>query len=109
MTTEYGYDLFSSHDYIIPPGERCLISTGVKYSPVPGTVGMITGIIGLAVKHGVDVAQGVLDSTYNDEIKVLMYNHDRYEPYYIKAGYRVAVMTLINTHVHPIYYKVTGV
>lgn len=89
-----GYDLFSSDGYIVLPGHRVVISTGVSVELPPGTYGRIESRAGLAVKHGVTVGTSVIDPDYTDELKVVLFNHDTRNPYVIRPGYRIAQLIL---------------
>lgn len=70
-----GYDLYSSWDATIAPGDRILIPTGIAIQmPKKNIVGLIWPRSGLAVKNGIDVLAGVIDSDYTGEIKVCLLN-----------------------------------
>ena len=58
----------------IPP--RCWVTfdTGVKIAIPSGYAGFIWPRSGLAVKHGLQVLGGLIDSDYRGEIKVCLYN-----------------------------------
>lgn len=91
-----GYDLRASdvtgicH---IRPGERKIINTGFAWQIPPGYVGMIRPRSGLAVREGLDVLAGVVDSDYRGEVKVLLVNHG-HESSMIRTGDRVAQMVV---------------
>jgi dUTP pyrophosphatase len=91
-----GYDLYSSDAYVIIPGHRVVVSTGVSIELPPGTYGRIAPRSGLAVKHGLDVGAGVIDADYQGEIKVVLFNLDTRHPFIIKPGYRIAQLILEN-------------
>ena len=69
-----GHDLYAIESAIINPGERRLIRTGIKLEIPIGFYGRIAPRSGLALKHGIDVMAGVIDSTYRGEIGVILYN-----------------------------------
>lgn len=56
------------------PGRRASIPTGLKMAIPPGWYGRIAPRSGLAVKSGVDVLAGVVDSDYRGEIMVALIN-----------------------------------
>ena len=89
-----GYDLFSVDSYIVLPGQRVVVSTGVSVELPPGTYGRIESRVGLAVKHGVTVGAGLVDPDYKDELKVVLFNHDTRNPFVIRPGYRIAQLIL---------------
>lgn len=69
-----GYDLFSTERIIINPLERKLVSTGIAVEIPEGFYGRIAPRSGLAIKNGIDVLAGVIDSGYRNEIKVVLIN-----------------------------------
>lgn len=89
-----GYDLFSTDNYVVLPGRRVVVSTGVTVQLPPGTYGRVAPRSGLAVKHGLDVLAGVIDPDYTGEIKVVLHNLDASQPFVIRPGYRIAQLIL---------------
>ena len=89
-----GLDLFSAEPYVVLPGQRTVVSTGISVILPEGTYGRIAPRSGLAVKHGLGVGAGVVDPDYTGEIKVVLFNHDLQTPYIIRPGYRIAQMIL---------------
>lgn len=69
-----GFDLFSLENYLLEPGERKLIKTGIAVVLNEGTYGRIAPRSGLAFKDGIDVLAGVIDSDYRGEIGVILIN-----------------------------------
>ncbi len=69
-----GFDLFSTEYVTLEPGQRKLISTGISLDIPEGYYGRIAPRSGLAVKKGIDVMAGVIDSTYRGEVKILLIN-----------------------------------
>ena len=69
-----GYDLYSTDMCSLKPMERRLVSTGISIEIPEGYYGRIAPRSGLAVKKGIDVMAGVIDSGYRGEIKVLLVN-----------------------------------
>jgi len=96
-TDAAGYDLYSADHYVIFPGQRVVVSTGIGVQRLPsGTYGRIAPRSGLAVKHGLDTLAGVVDPDYRGEIKVVLLNTDARIPFVIKPGYRIAQLILEN-------------
>ena len=91
-----GYDLFSIDSYVVLPGCRVVVSTGITVQLPPGTYGRIAPRSGLAVKHGLDTLAGVIDPDYQGEIKVVLQNLDSQQPFVIRPGYRIAQLILEN-------------
>ena len=71
-----GFDLYASENKSIPPKTRSLVSTDIAMAIPKGYVGLIWPRSGLAVKSGIDVFAGVIDSGYRGEVKVCLYNSD---------------------------------
>ena len=88
-----GYDLQSTESCVVMPGKRTVVSTGLSFEFPGGVYGRIAPRSGLAVKHGIQVGAGVVDSDYRGEVKVVLFNHD-VNPYIIKPGYRIAQLIL---------------
>lgn len=89
-----GLDLHSVEPYVVLPGQRIVVSTGLQVSLPSGTYGRIAPRSGLAVKHGLDVGAGVIDSDYTGEVRVVLFNHDQNIPFIIRPGYRIAQLIL---------------
>ena len=69
-----GYDLCSIEDVSLDPLERSVVKTGLKLSLSPNTYGRVAPRSGLAVKKGIDVLAGVIDSGYTGEVGVVLIN-----------------------------------
>ena len=69
-----GLDLYSIEEILIAPRQRVLAKTGLAVAIPPGQYGRIAPRSGLAMKHGLDVLSGVIDSDYRGEIGCLLYN-----------------------------------
>jgi dUTP pyrophosphatase len=89
-----GFDLHSTDGYVVLPGNRVVVSTGITVKLPVGTYGRIAPRSGLAVKHGIDVLAGVVDPDYTGEVKVVLVNTDQRNPFFIKPGYRIAQLIL---------------
>lgn len=87
--TDAGYDLFSIESKTIQPGQRAMIHTGIAMAIPNNYVGLIWPRSGLALKNGIDVLAGVVDSGYRGEACVVLQNHGTL-PYEIHAGFRIA-------------------
>jgi dUTP pyrophosphatase len=88
-----GYDLTSVEECVILPGRRAVVATGISLKVPEGTYGRIAPRSGLAVKHGIQVGAGVIDSDYTGEVKVVLFNHNN-KKYSIKPGFRIAQLIL---------------
>ena len=89
-----GYDIHSSEGYVILPGHRAVVSTGLSFELPLNVYGRIAPRSGLAVKHGLHVGAGVIDRDYTGEVKVVLFNHDAKNAFIIKSGYRIAQLIL---------------
>ena len=88
--TDAGYDLFSTEDVSLKPFQRKVVKTGIKLSIPVGFYGRIAPRSGLAVKNGIDVLAGVIDSGYNGEIGVVLINTDKFESVSLPKSSRIA-------------------
>jgi dUTP pyrophosphatase len=88
--SDAGADLRSIENITIPPLSRALISTGLSLEIPYGFYGRIAPRSGLAVKHGVDVLAGVIDSSYRGPLGVVLYNTDKNKEFIVNIGDRIA-------------------
>ena len=88
--TDAGHDLFSTEDVFLKPSQRKVVKTGIKLSIPIGFYGRVAPRSGLAVKSGVDVLAGVIDSGYHGEIGVVLINTDKFESVSLPRSSRIA-------------------
>ena len=87
-----GFDLASAEpDFVIAPGERRLVATGLVLEIPPGMEGQVRPRSGLALRHGLTLpnAPGTIDSDYRGELKVILQNGGQ-APVTIARGDRIA-------------------
>ena len=84
-----GWDLYASESISIMPNSRTLVGTSVSMALSSGSVGLIWPRSVLAVKKGLDVFAGVIDSGYRGEIKVCLFTSSN-ETVEITEGDRIA-------------------
>lgn len=91
-----GVDLCSNIDVEVRPGERVLVPTGLAVAIPQGHAGFVQPRSGLALRHGVTCLNtpGLIDSGYRGELKVLLLNTDRTEPFVIARGERIAQLVI---------------
>lgn len=91
--TDAGYDLFSVETIIIPCGQKAIIDTGIAIEISDGLecYARVAPRSGLAAKHNIDVFAGVVDASYRDSIKVILFNHGTKE-FCVNKGDRIAQM-----------------
>lgn len=85
------FDLQANNDFVVEPGKRDLISTGIFTELPKNWEIQVRSRSGLAWKHGIHVlnAPGTIDSSYRGELKVIIHNTDNHI-YNIKKGDRIA-------------------
>lgn len=88
-TYSAGADLYADEYKDIHPGTRELISTGIAIKAPENTYIRIAPRSGLAIKEGLDVLAGVVDSDYTGEVKVILLNTGN-NILSIKPGDRIA-------------------
>jgi deoxyuridine 5'-triphosphate nucleotidohydrolase len=69
-----GLDLYSIEEVTIGPLQRVVARTGLSVAIPKGFYGRVAPRSGLAVKHGLDVLAGVIDSDYRGELLCALYN-----------------------------------
>jgi dUTP pyrophosphatase len=91
-----GYDLRCVEPFVLRPGERALVPTGLALALPPGVAGLVLPRSGLAHRHGVTCANspGLVDPNYRGELRVVLVNLGR-ETYRGHAGDRVAQLLLV--------------
>ena len=88
-----GLDLYCAEPVQIQPGGRALVRTGISISVPYGCYGRVAPRSGLAVKFGLDVGAGVIDSDYRGEVGVLLFNFGT-EQFNAEAGTRIAQLLI---------------
>ena len=88
-----GLDLYSIEDITIEPKQRTLAKTGLAVAIPPGHYGRIAPRSGLAMKQGLDVLSGVIDSDYRGEIGCLLYNTGD-EPIHLPAQTKICQLII---------------
>lgn len=93
--SDSGFDLYSTEEIIIDGLGRALIPTGLSFDIKDGYEIQVRSKSGLAINQGLMVlnSPGTVDSGYNFEIKVIVFNTNK-EPFTIKKGMKVAQAVL---------------
>ena len=88
------------------PGERTLVSTGIKIAVPEGYEAQIRPRSGLAIKHGISICNtpGTIDSGYRGEIGIIMINLGQ-ENFEITKSMRICQM-IINKVEHAEFEEV---
>lgn len=92
-----GLDLVSVESATLAPaGGRAVVGTGLAVEIPAGWVGLVCPRSGLAARHGIGVVNGpgVIDSGYRGEVRVVLYNTDPTETFYVEAGDRIAQLVI---------------
>lgn len=84
-----GFDLYAAEYGSIAPNERCTVAIGISTSFNPEYYMRIAPRSGLALKDGIDVLAGVIDSSYRGEWKVILYNTSN-DSFSFSIGQRIA-------------------
>jgi len=89
-----GYDLYSCERVVLRPRERGVVHTGVRLAIPKGWCGQIWPRSGMAVRSGIDVLAGLVDSDFRGDVGVVLVNHgsDNWE---CRAGDRIAQIVLV--------------
>lgn len=89
--TDSGFDLHSTKSFGVPPLSRMLAPTGLKFNIKDGYEIQIRPKSGLALKEGLTVLNtpGTIDSGYDGEVKVILYN-STHNTVYIEKGQKIA-------------------
>ncbi len=102
-TPEYQSDHASGmdlHAYLpepvtIAPGTIALIPTGLRIAVPPGYEAQVRPRSGLALKHGITVANtpGTIDADYRGEVKIILANLGA-APFRVEPGMRIAQLVV---------------
>ena len=93
-----GADLFAAAAVTLEAsGGRALVPTGVAVALPEGTAGLIVPRSGLALRHGVSLANapGLIDAGFRGELQVVLVNHDPLEDYEVHVGDRIAQLVVV--------------
>ena len=82
-------------DFILRPGARRAVPTGLAFALPPGFEGQVRPRSGLALKAGVTCLNtpGTIDADYRGEVKVLLVNLGE-EDFVIRRGDRIAQLVI---------------
>ena len=93
--SDSGFDLYSTEDITVAGLGRCLVPTGLSFDIGNMHEIQVRSKSGLAINEGLFVlnSPGTVDSGYNGEIKVIIFNTNQNE-YKIKKGTKIAQAVL---------------
>jgi dUTP pyrophosphatase len=92
-----GLDLAACERVELAPGERALVGTGLTVAIPDGHAGFVQPRSGLAARHGITVLNtpGLVDAGYRGELKVVLLNSDRSQPFVVEPGMRIAQLVVV--------------
>jgi dUTP pyrophosphatase len=92
-----GLDLAASERVELGPGQRAAVATGLTVAIPRGHAGFVQPRSGLAARHGITVlnSPGLVDAGYRGELKVVLFNTDRAEPFVVEPGMRIAQLVIL--------------
>ncbi|HEY5845310.1 MAG TPA: dUTP diphosphatase [Microlunatus sp.] len=91
-----GADLRSRDSFVLEPGERRLVPTGIAIAVPEGYAAFVHPRSGLAARHGVSIVNtpGTIDAGYRGEVRVCLVNTDRQVAVPIARGDRIAQLVV---------------
>jgi dUTP pyrophosphatase len=91
------FDLFAAEAHVLAPLGRASVGTGVALGLPPGLAALTLPRSGLAVRHGITIvnAPGLIDPGYRGEVRIILLNTDREEPFAIEPGDRIAQLLFL--------------
>lgn len=91
-----GLDLAACDPYVLEPGERAVVPTGLAVEIPEGYAGFVQPRSGLAARHGIAIVNspGLIDSGYRGEIRVVLLNTGR-KPFSVEPGMRIAQLVVV--------------
>jgi dUTP pyrophosphatase len=91
-----GADLRSAEAFVLGPGERRLVPTGVALAVPDGYAAFVHPRSGLAARHGISIVNtpGTIDAGFRGEIRVCLVNTDRQHDVAIARGDRIAQLVV---------------
>ena len=92
-----GLDLAACERVELGPGERALVATGLAVAIPEGHAGFVQPRSGLAARHGITIVNtpGLVDAGYRGEIRVVLLNTDKREPFVVEPGMRIAQLVVV--------------
>jgi dUTP pyrophosphatase len=92
-----GLDLAAAEGVTIGPGERAVVGTGLAVAIPDGYTGLVVPRSGLAARNGIGKVNspGVIDAGYRGEVRVVLLNTDRREPFTVEPGMRIAQLLVV--------------
>lgn len=89
-----GFDLYAPYDGLVPAGGRVKVGLHIAVEVNEGTVGLVQGRSGLAVKYGITTIGNVIDCGYIGEISAVLLNTSD-EDFVFYKGDRIAQLIVL--------------
>lgn len=91
-----GFDVSTTVDVTLGPGERTVVPTGIAIALPDGYAAFVHPRSGLAARHGLTVVNspGTVDAGYRGEIRVCLLNTDTTTPIHLARGERIAQIVI---------------
>jgi dUTP diphosphatase len=91
-----GADLYAAEDVTLPAGGRAVVGTGVAIAVPDGFAVFVHPRSGLAARHGITLVNtpGTIDAGYRGEVKVVLLNTDKDQPFKVSRGDRIAQLVV---------------
>jgi dUTP pyrophosphatase len=92
-----GFDLAACEKVRLGPGERAVVPTGIALEIPDGYAGFVQPRSGLAARYGIGIVNspGLIDPGYRGEIRVVLVNTDRSQPFTVEPGMRIAQLVVV--------------
>ncbi len=99
-----GFDLHAAEEVTLEAGERASVRTGLAVELPERHAGLVLPRSGLAWRHGIALvnAPGLIDAGYRGEVRVLLLNTDREDPFEVSVGDRIAQLVLVRFESPPL-------
>jgi dUTP pyrophosphatase len=91
------FDLFAAEDAVLAPLGRAVVGTGIALGLPPDLAALTLPRSGLAARHGISIvnAPGLIDPGYRGEVRIVLLNTDRTDPFSVSRGDRIAQLLLV--------------
>jgi dUTP pyrophosphatase len=91
-----GFDICTTIDIALAPGERAVVPTGIALALPEGYAAFVHPRSGLAARHGLTIVNtpGTIDAGYRGEVRVCLLNTDAREAVELARGDRIAQIVI---------------
>jgi dUTP pyrophosphatase len=91
-----GFDICTTIDIALAPGERAVVPTGIALALPEGYAAFVHPRSGLAARHGLTIVNtpGTIDAGYRGEVRVCLLNTDAREAVELTRGDRIAQIVI---------------